>query len=195
MHGDAFAMASELRSSRHACHASSRRGMPLIRLRHGAGEQPRPSRSAAMKSARAHRPPGSDREPRRRASSCGPLSDQTRGLRPNTLRQETCIRVAAQILGGSPRDAVCAASRASGRCKPRRTRLQARLGRAAGATTAPDYPCLSEAATILTPMLPSFVTTIGHHGSRTGSAAEPTAPAREPNSSTPEAAASAPRLL
>jgi hypothetical protein len=47
-------------------------------------------------------------------------------------------------------------------CKPRRTNLQARLGTAAGATTAPDYPRVSEAATILTPTLPSFVTAIGH---------------------------------
>jgi hypothetical protein len=50
-------------------------------------------------------------------------------------------------------------------CKPRRTRLQARLGSAAGATTAPGYPCLSEAATILTQMLPSFVTAAGQMGS------------------------------
>ena len=30
------------------------------------------------------------------------------GLRPNTLLQKTCIRLSAQLFGGSPRDAVCA---------------------------------------------------------------------------------------
>ena len=51
-------------------------------------------------------------------------------------------------------------------CKPRHTRLQARLGSVAGATTAPDYPCLIEAATILTAMLQSFVTAIGQERPR-----------------------------
>jgi hypothetical protein len=75
------------------------------------GEQPRPSRSAAMKPARARRPRGSDRQSRCRFQ-LQQSSDQARGPRPNTLRQETCIGVAAQLLGGSPRDPVCAADSA-----------------------------------------------------------------------------------
>jgi hypothetical protein len=46
------------------------------------------------------------------------------------------------------------------------SRLQARVGSAAGSTTAPDYPCLSKAATMSGPMPPWFVTACGQHRPR-----------------------------
>jgi hypothetical protein len=50
------------------------------------------------------------------------------------------------------------------------SRLQPRVGSAAGSTTAPDYPCLSEAATISGPTPPWFVTACGHMGNGRASA-------------------------
>jgi hypothetical protein len=81
--------------------------MLLIPSGIGGAEQSVPPRSAAIKSARARGLADliDNLVPR---FQLRPSFYQPRGLRPNTRRQATCIRVAAQLLGGSPRDAACA---------------------------------------------------------------------------------------
>jgi hypothetical protein len=68
----------------------------------GTGEQPRPSRSAAMKPARARRPRGSDRQSRCRASSCSNLLIKRAGRGQIRVARKTCIGVAAQLWAARP---------------------------------------------------------------------------------------------
>ncbi len=110
----------------------------------GGGEQSLPPRSAAIKSARA-RGLADLIDNLGAALPAAAVFYQPRGLRPNTRRQATCIRVAAQLLGGSPRDAACAGCRepeaSSGPalepcCDASRSWRGARLSSSAGRTPA-----------------------------------------------------------
>jgi hypothetical protein len=107
----------------------------------------------------------------RAACKSGPSTESRRPVRTATSAckrrpRPVCERpspalVLARYLSRSGRMATSRGIQGRRERKPRRTRLQARLRSAARATTAPDYPCPTEATTILTPMLPSFVTAIG----------------------------------
>jgi hypothetical protein len=121
MHGDAFATAPKLCSYRHASRASSRRCDAPHPVGDRSGDQPRPSRSAAMKPARARRPRGSDRQSRCRASSCGrlPLKRAARGQirfarRPAFVRRRNFWAARPEtrfVRNSGPRRLLCLADR------------------------------------------------------------------------------------
>jgi hypothetical protein len=111
MHGDGFAISSGLRSAGYSCRPSSRRRDASSFPPAWGGKQSLPPRSAAIKSARA-RGLADLIDNLGAALPAAAVFLSTARLRPNTRRQATCIRAAAKLLGGSPRDAACADLRA-----------------------------------------------------------------------------------